>query len=191
MIQLGSKIEAAAFVQQAFDRAGIPFCVIGGIANLRWGNPRLTNDVDLVILCPAGQELAILAKLEAMLPPRPEHSTDFARVARIYLGMTPDGTPVDVSRGASLYETDVISRSSLFELLPRRFVRTCSAEDLVILKAFACRDIDRHDLVGILHRQHGALDWALIDRELGALAELRDDVDVAGEFLRIRKQVGA
>ena len=37
---------AGAQVQQVFDRHGWKFCFIGGVANFRWGTPRLTNDLD-------------------------------------------------------------------------------------------------------------------------------------------------
>ena len=38
----------------------IPYAIIGGIAVQRWGQPRLTRDVDLTILLPRGAEEATL-----------------------------------------------------------------------------------------------------------------------------------
>ena len=52
---------------------------------------------------------------------------------------------------------------------------TCSAEDLVVLKAFAGRDKDWLDIEGVATRQGKALDERLILREIGPLLELKED----------------
>lgn len=36
-------------VQVAMEKIGLPFCFIGGLANLHWGEPRLTRDLDLTL----------------------------------------------------------------------------------------------------------------------------------------------
>jgi len=45
-------------VQQVFERHGWRFCFIGGVANFRWGTPRLTDDLDLTLLTGFGAEAA-------------------------------------------------------------------------------------------------------------------------------------
>ena len=50
--------------------------------------------------------------------------------------------------------------------LPGVSLLTCSAEDLIVLKAFADRDQDWLDIEGILFRQKGLLDWDYILTEL-------------------------
>lgn len=43
-------IETALVRLSAFlEAAGVPYMVIGGIANLRWGRPRLTQDHDVTV----------------------------------------------------------------------------------------------------------------------------------------------
>ena len=49
-------LQAGARVEQIFDRHGWQFCFIGGVANFRWGTPRLTNDLDLTLLTGFGAE---------------------------------------------------------------------------------------------------------------------------------------
>jgi hypothetical protein len=57
-------IFAAALEVQAFCRAqGWQFCFIGAIAVQRWGEPRLTQDVDLTILTGFGGE-ALLGRFK-------------------------------------------------------------------------------------------------------------------------------
>ncbi len=50
------QFETAWRLHQFLTERGIPYVIIGGIAVQRWGQPRLTRDVDLTILLPAGQE---------------------------------------------------------------------------------------------------------------------------------------
>lgn len=81
--------------------------------------------------------------------------------------------PLDVSLAALPFEERLIDRSSDFEVAPSVVLRTCSAEDLVVLKAFAGRDLDWADVRGVAIRQAGRLDETLIFRELEPLLELK------------------
>ncbi|MGQ0646418.1 MAG: hypothetical protein ACT4P7_02535 [Gemmatimonadaceae bacterium] len=49
-------LQAGARVQLLLERHGWQFCFIGGVANFRWGTPRLTNDLDLTLLTGLGEE---------------------------------------------------------------------------------------------------------------------------------------
>ena len=62
---------AAIEVQDLCRRHGWGFCFIGGLAVLRWVEPRLTRDIDLTILAEFGREIQDLAhwlKLGLTLP---------------------------------------------------------------------------------------------------------------------------
>jgi hypothetical protein len=48
--------EAALEIQNIFIRQQWHFCIIGGIAVLRWGEPRFTRDVDVTLLTGFGRE---------------------------------------------------------------------------------------------------------------------------------------
>jgi len=56
MIQLPGVLAAAAELQDFYKQRGWKFCFIGGVAVQAWGNPRLTQDVDLTILTGFGEE---------------------------------------------------------------------------------------------------------------------------------------
>ena len=64
---------------------------------------------------------------------------------------------------------------------------TCSAEDLVILKAFADRTRDWADIETVILRQADCLDWAYIDRELPPLCELKGVSEIVDRLRRLRK----
>ena len=53
-----------------------------------------------------------------------------------------------------------------------------SAEDLIVLKAFAGRGQDWVDVERIIVRQTGNLDWNYIREQLGPLAELKDAPEI-------------
>ena len=62
---MNTLFQAGARVQQRFEQHNWAFCFIGGIANFRWGTPRLTNDLDLTLLTGFGSEAAYAAALFA------------------------------------------------------------------------------------------------------------------------------
>jgi hypothetical protein len=51
---------AAVAVQDLCRERDWGFCFIGGLAVLRWGEPRLTRDIDLTILASFGAEKAVV-----------------------------------------------------------------------------------------------------------------------------------
>jgi hypothetical protein len=57
-------------------------------------------------------------------------------------------------------------------------IRTCSAEDLVVLKAFASRPQDWIDVEKVIIRQGQRLNRPLIIEELTPLAELKEDPQI-------------
>ena len=68
-----------------------------------------------------------------------------------------------------------MDRSSDFAFARDITLRTCSAEDLVVLKAFADRPQDWLDVEGIVVRQGRTLNRARVMEELIPLLELKED----------------
>jgi len=56
MIHLPRVLTAAGEIQQFCQQRDWRFCFIGGVAVQRWGQPRLTQDVDLTLLTGFGGE---------------------------------------------------------------------------------------------------------------------------------------
>jgi hypothetical protein len=59
---------------------------------------------------------------------------------------------------------------------------TCSAEDLVVQKAFAARGRDWDDVETVLIRQHGKLQLDLIRTELAPLLDLKGEPQSLGKL---------
>jgi hypothetical protein len=73
------------------------------------------------------------------------------------------------------FEARVIDRSTPFDIVEGAQFTTCSAEDLLVLKAFADRAQDWLDIEGVIVRQGPRLDRALVMQELRPLLELKED----------------
>lgn len=173
MILPAGVIGAAREVQDQLSRAGFRFCFIGGVALQRWGEPRFTQDVDLTLLCPFGQEIAVASNIAKLLAPRMAGAIEFTSESRVFLARTSDGTPVDIAFGAIGFELRCVERASPFDFGGGMSLTTCSAEDLIVMKVFADRGQDWVDVEAIMLRRGSELDWHLIEDELKPLLEVR------------------
>ena len=72
-------------------------------------------------------------------------------------------------------EEQMMERSSAFRFGPGVWLNTSSAEDLMILKAFAGRPKDWAAVEGVLSRQLEQLGWAYIEEHLRPLCELKGE----------------
>jgi len=179
--------QAALDIQDACLSRGWRFCIIGAVAVQRWGEPRLTRGVDLTVLSGFGSEAEYVDALLAAYEPRIDDARDFALRHRVVLIRTAAGVPVDVALGAMPFEERAVVRASPFALGGGHSIVTCSAEDLVVFKAFAGRDQDWLDIEGVIARQGRALDAALVLEEAGPLLELKE---APAALERLRRLLG-
>ncbi len=154
------------------------FCFIGGLAVQHWGEQRFTKDVDMSLLTGfGGEETFIDALLERYQPRFPE-ARSFALQNRVLLLKSPDGVPFDVSLGAIPFEEEVVQRSVKVPYTDTICLRICTAEDLIVFKAFACREIDWHDVKSVIIRQKNEINWDYIWAQLTPLAEIKEDEQI-------------
>ena len=166
---------AAREIQEFMNKRGWRFCTIGGLAVVRWGEPRATVDVDITLLTGFGDEKLFINELLGTFPARIKDAADFALRNRVLLLSASNGTPIDIALGGIPFEELIVQRASLFFLAPGIDLLTCSAEDLIVLKAFAGRPRDMNDVAGIVTRQKENLKWDYIFRQLGPLCDLKGD----------------
>lgn len=170
-------IRAAREIQDKLEPTGYPFCFIGGLAVLQWGEPRLTRDLDLTVLAGWGKEETVIDTILSNIEPRMEDARTFALENRVLLLKTVAGIPVDLALGALPFEESATRRAHNISIsnIP---LRLCSAEDLVVMKAFANRPRDWSDVEGILLRRKGRLDTAYIRDQLAGLAPAKPDENI-------------
>lgn len=178
---------AALEVQRVLASRGERFCIIGGLAVQRWGKQRVTRDVDVTLLCPFGSEPAVTERLLPLFQPRIADARDFALRNRVLLLRTAAGIPVDVALGALPFEERCVARSSGWEIAPGSVLRTCSAEDLIVLKAFAGRPQDWIDIESVVIRKHRSLDWQALLEELAPLVELKGSPETMDRLRELQR----
>ena len=99
--------ETARQLQDFCDRQGWRCCFIGGVAVQRWGEPRVTRDVDLALLAGFGAEDRFLDALLAAYSSRVENAREFALRYRVLLLKTTSDVGIDVSLGATRWNSSL------------------------------------------------------------------------------------
>jgi hypothetical protein len=138
--------------------------VIGGVAASLLGRPRITRDVDALVLIDESRwPEFIAAGARFGFVPRVPDFLAFARKGRVLLFRhEPSQIETDISLGALPFEEEAVARAQSHEVrgiaLPLP-----SPEDLVIMKTIAHRPRDLGDIVGIVDA-HPKLDWRRVRR---------------------------
>jgi hypothetical protein len=183
-------VRAAAKVQTILDKQRWRYCFIGGIAVQKWGQVRVTRDIDLTIFTGIGNEAPVIDRLLKLFIPRIPDAREFALENRVVLLSTSSGIELDISCGAFPFEESVITRTR--KVLVRHGVRLrlCTADDLIVYKAFAGRPLDWADVESVIAKQlRGKLDWRYIYAQLKTLAELKEDPEILPKLKELRRIV--
>jgi len=178
--------QAAIQVQSFFQTNNWSFCFIGGIAVLRWGQVRMTQDLDISLFAGFGPLEPFIEPILAEFPGRITDAGDFARQHRVLLVRAANDVPVDIVFAGLPFESDMMVRATPFAFLDDCDLITCSAEDLIVQKAVADRPIDWADIEGILARQGTALKHELIIKELEPFCLVKQSPETMD---RIKKMV--
>jgi hypothetical protein len=181
-------IKAAAELQSFCDAKRWKHCIIGGLALQRWGEPRETADVDLTLLTGFGGEDRFVAVLLGHYDARIADAAQFAVTRRVLLLRAKSGVGLDIALGGLPFEESAVARSSTFDFPGDVRLRTCSAEDLIVMKAFAGRGKDWLDVEGVITRQAGQLDWGYIESQLAPLAELKGEPEILASLQKRRQE---
>jgi hypothetical protein len=165
-------IEAASEIQGYLDGQGWKSCIIGGLANLYWGKSRVTRDVDITLIAGWGNEMDYIGRILETYPSRVNNAQEFALENRVLLLFGAGDIPVDLSLGALPFEKAAVARAHVVQM-GSISLRICSAEDLIVMKAFANRDQDWADISGILTCRRDSLEKRYILDQIIPLAEIK------------------
>jgi predicted nucleotidyltransferase len=186
----GSQTLTAALrdVMRWLTGEGISGAIVGGVAASILGRPRMTRDVDAVILIEeTGWRRTVESARSYGIEPRVEDVIDFAARTRVMLFRhTESGVDVDVMLGGLAFDEELIARSSLVKVGPLR-LRLPAAEDLVIMKALARRPRDIADIEAILDVQRD-LDVERIRARLREFSSVLDVPEIHEDFERLLRQ---
>ncbi len=180
-------IEAAKEVCAFMAERKWRFCLIGGLAVQRWGEPRTTLDVDMTLLTGWGAEEPYVSALLARFDSRIADGHNFALSRRILLLRASNGKDVDIALGALPFENDMMRRAVEVEFVPGLALPCCTAEDLFIMKAFAGRPRDWVDAESIVCRQP-SLDSDYILTHLTELCQLQESPEKLERATRLLQE---
>lgn len=144
-------LKAIQRLLEKLDNQGV---IIGGIAVSVLVRPRMTADLDAMVLASIDQVPTILALAnEEGLLPRIPNAVEFATRNRILLLRHMDTqVDIDLALGLLPFEKEMVQRSQTIEL-GTLTLRLPTIEDLVILKAVAHRARDMEDIRVVLENQ--------------------------------------
>ena len=175
---MNSLFKAGLEIQSFLQSKNWSFCFIGALAVIRWGEVRITQDIDLCLLTGFGNEEkyinGILAEFESRIP----NPSQFALKNRVLLVSASNGVSVDISLSGLSFEEQMVGRATPFSFSPECFLITCLAEDLIVLKAFADRAKDWIDVEGIIVRQELSIDFDYVIEQLTPLCELKEEPEI-------------
>lgn len=142
---------------QAFDARAIPYMIIGGQAVLLYGEPRLTQDIDVTLGTTPTERLSdvVAAAAEAGCIPLVEDPALFAVQTMVLPCSSQAGPRVDLIFSFTPYEQQAIQRATGVRI-GETLVKYARLEDLVIHKVFAGRPRDLEDARLILLRHPNA-----------------------------------
>lgn len=161
-------------LQQLLARFNDQGLIIGGVAASLLGKPRLTADVDAVLLASTDDlPRLIQAAAQEGLTPRIADAEAFARRNRVLLlRHQATGIDVDVSLGMLPFEVEAVERGILHSL-GEVSIRLPTPEDLIIFKAVAHRPKDLLDIQAII-ASHPDLDRARVENWMRQFAQALD-----------------
>jgi hypothetical protein len=165
--------------------------VIGGLAVIARGVRRFTTDIDAVVQGDAVDLSALLKSLARNnIVPRIPDAKAFATANLILLvAHEPTGVELDLSLGWTGFEREALEARSpvAFGLLR---IPTASAEDLVIFKVVAAREVDLQD-ARTLMALYPKIDLDRIRSRVRELAALMDEPGRLALFDQLVREVSA
>ncbi len=183
--------DVAKFVADHRGRA----TVIGGIAVIARGVPRLTRDIAIAVAGADVTSSALVTELgRAGIVPRIADAIDFADENQVLLMKhEATGVEIDVSRAWLPFELEALAAAPA-ESLAGVSVPIARPEDLVIFKAVAWRPVDQQDVERLLALHGDEVDVARVRRyvkELGDALEIDRLRDLDAMLERVKRATGA
>jgi hypothetical protein len=166
---MGQLEDALHSIVAVVEGLGLPYMLIGGVANLVWGVARTTQDIDVTIQVEPARLADTVTALTGAFRPLPENPLLFVKQTRVLPVMTPDGIRADLIFAELPYQEAAIRRARPMRL-GERVVQVCSPEDLIVHKIISERPRDLDDVRGIIQTQGASLDRSYLDPLVHGLA---------------------
>jgi hypothetical protein len=171
--QLAALIRLARFL----DRTATPYVIIGGLANIVWGEPRATLDIDALLQVGEEALAAFVGRVANEFIPLVPDPLPFIASTRVLPVESPEQVRIDLVFGLLAFEEQAIARGRTI-LVEGAGVRFCTPEDLTLMKIASDREKDLADAHAIVLRRFGDFDLAYLEPRIRELATLLDRPDI-------------
>jgi len=179
--------EALASISLELERRGVPYMIIGGLANAIWGEPRATLDVDVTVWVPKDRLSAVITDLCASFRGLVDRPENFVAETRVLPLESKDGVRIDVIFGVLPFEQEAIGRASKVRV-GRQSIPFCTPEDLILMKIFSTRPRDIDDARGVTLRRFHDLDLDYLEPRVQELASLLHRPEIRARWKQWKQQ---
>ena len=178
-------VQALGAVSEWLESAAVPGAIVGGVAASVLGRPRLTQDIDVLVILERREWTAFLATGQDFgFVPRIVDALEFAESSRVLLVVhQPSGVSIDIVLGALPLEDEIVRGARNVEIAGIR-LPLAAPESIVVMKTLARRARDIADIEGILE-VHDRLDLDWIRVRLTEFDQALGQTDLLDEFSRI------
>ena len=177
-------LKAVCDIQRFLKKRGIPYMIIGGIANLVWGEPRTTLDIDITVSIPQKEVKSFIDEVDKKFRILVHDPEEFVKKTHV-LPIETDSIRIDVIFAGLDYEKEAIKRALDVEVEEGIKVRVCAPEDLIIYKAVSERERDWEDIEGILLRSGERLDMEYLIPRIKELSAILEKPEIFEKFNRL------
>ena len=162
---------------QRLHLEGVPYMVIGGLANAVWGSPRSTIDINITLVLDPSEVKRLLDALGPAYRSRTGDPEGFTVRTRVLPLRHAGGVQIDLIFALLPFEEEAVRRAVEVAIagVP---VRVCTPEDLVLHKIVSKRDRDRQDVEEILRRRRASFDRSYLDPRVHELAILLEQPEI-------------
>ncbi len=166
-----------AGVARCLNELGVPYAIIGGLANAVWGEPRSTLDIDVAIRVEDERVAQVIAQLAHRFHSMTSDPQAFVKRTSVLPLRSDAGVRIDVVFARLPFEEDVIRRAVAIDVGPAQ-VRFCTAEDLILMKIASERQRDQDDARGVAVRRKRELDLNYLEPRIRELSLLLDQPEI-------------
>src|SRR5437867_1829187 len=133
--------DAVAGLIAVLRRLDVPYMIIGGMANLVWGEPRATLDVDVTVWREDRDVSPFVDAITGEFHALVDQPLTFIQDTRVLPVETARGARIDIIFGLLPFERAAIDRAIEVPMAGVR-ARVCTAEDLILMKIISDRERD-------------------------------------------------
>lgn len=167
---------------RSLREVGEQHMVIGGIAVVARGIPRVTRDVDVAVRGGADCSRIIRIMARHGVVPRIKDAERFAAKSLVLLLQhRATGVDVDLSFAFMPFEDRALAEAERMRIASTT-IPIARPDALIVYKAIAMRAQDQQDILGLLNLYGPRLDLQAIKAEVRELAAALDDPDRADRF---------